>query len=104
MSNSEFDSSERGWISRGFEQLVARVEQDPTAVLFDVLIVGSGYGGAIAADTFAGRESAGVPEDVHARADARVVIPMAAGARSLNVAVAAAVALAEARRQLRATS
>lgn len=61
MSNSEFDSSERGWISRGFEQLVARVEQDPTAVLFDVLIVGSGYGGAIAADTFAGRESAGEP-------------------------------------------
>jgi tRNA (cytidine/uridine-2'-O-)-methyltransferase len=49
----------------------------------------------------AGRESAGVPEEVHAVMDARVVIPMAAGARSLNVAVAAAVALAEARRQSR---
>jgi tRNA (cytidine/uridine-2'-O-)-methyltransferase len=48
----------------------------------------------------AGRESAGVPDEVHAAVDARVVIPMAAGARSLNVAVAAAVALAEARRQL----
>ena len=46
-----------------------------------------------------GRESAGAPEAVHAAADARVYIPMAPGARSLNVAVAAAVALAEARRQ-----
>jgi tRNA (cytidine/uridine-2'-O-)-methyltransferase len=47
-----------------------------------------------------GRESAGVPEDVHEAADARLVIPLAPGARSLNVAVAAAVALAEARRQM----
>ena len=46
-----------------------------------------------------GRESAGVPDEVHERADARLVIPLAPGARSLNVAVAAAVALAEARRQ-----
>ncbi len=47
----------------------------------------------------AGRESAGAPEAVHSAADARVRIPMAGGARSLNVSVAAAVALAEARRQ-----
>ena len=47
-----------------------------------------------------GRESAGAPEDVHARADARLRIPLAPGARSLNVAVAAAVTLAEARRQI----
>ena len=40
-----------------------------------------------------GRESAGVPDDVHAAADARLVIPMAAGARSLNVVAAAAIAL-----------
>lgn len=46
-----------------------------------------------------GRESAGAPEAVHAAADARLVIPLAPGARSLNVAVAAAIALAEARRQ-----
>lgn len=46
-----------------------------------------------------GRESGGVPDAVHAAAHARVVIPMAPGARSLNVVVAAAVALAEARRQ-----
>jgi tRNA (cytidine/uridine-2'-O-)-methyltransferase len=47
-----------------------------------------------------GRESAGVPEDVHAAADARVVIPMRAEVRSLNVAVAAAMVLGEALRQV----
>jgi len=46
-----------------------------------------------------GRESAGVPDFVHGAAFARVVIPLAAGARSLNVALAGAIALAEARRQ-----
>ncbi len=46
-----------------------------------------------------GRESAGVPEEVHAAADARIVIPQVAGARSLNVAVAAAILLGEALRQ-----
>lgn len=51
-----------------------------------------------------GRESAGAPDAVHAAADARIRIPMADGARSLNIAVAAAVALAEARRQQSARS
>jgi tRNA (cytidine/uridine-2'-O-)-methyltransferase len=46
-----------------------------------------------------GRESAGVPDFVHRLADARVRIPMRHGARSLNVAVAGAIALAEALRQ-----
>jgi tRNA (cytidine/uridine-2'-O-)-methyltransferase len=46
-----------------------------------------------------GRESAGVPDDVHDAADARLVIPMRAGARSLNVAQAAAMVLGEALRQ-----
>ncbi len=46
-----------------------------------------------------GRESAGAPNEVHAAADARLVIPMAAGLRSLNVVTAAAIALAEALRQ-----
>jgi tRNA (cytidine/uridine-2'-O-)-methyltransferase len=49
-----------------------------------------------------GRESAGVPQDVHAAADARVVIPLRPGLRSLNVAVAAAMAAGEALRQTRA--
>lgn len=47
-----------------------------------------------------GRESAGAPEEVHEAADARLRIPLAPEARSLNITVAAAVALAEARRQL----
>ena len=51
-----------------------------------------------------GRESAGVPDDVHARVDARLVIPMADGLRSLNVAQAAAIATAEALRQVKATA
>ena len=46
-----------------------------------------------------GSESAGVPEAVHQRADVRVRIPQAAGTRSLNLAVAAGIALAEALRQ-----
>jgi tRNA (cytidine/uridine-2'-O-)-methyltransferase len=46
-----------------------------------------------------GRESAGVPDHVHEAAAARVVIPMRSDARSLNVAVAGAIALAEALRQ-----
>jgi tRNA (cytidine/uridine-2'-O-)-methyltransferase len=47
-----------------------------------------------------GRESAGAPEEVHALADARLVVPMAPGARSLNVIVSAAMVLGEALRQL----
>jgi tRNA (cytidine/uridine-2'-O-)-methyltransferase len=47
-----------------------------------------------------GRESAGVPADVHALADARVKVPLVPGMRSLNVAVAAAMILGEALRQV----
>jgi tRNA (cytidine/uridine-2'-O-)-methyltransferase len=46
-----------------------------------------------------GRESAGVPEAVHQAADARLTIPLCPGLRSLNVAVAAAMAAGEALRQ-----
>ena len=46
-----------------------------------------------------GRESAGVPQAVHEAADARIVIPMRPGLRSLNVALAAAMVLGEALRQ-----
>lgn len=47
-----------------------------------------------------GRESAGVPDEVHAAADHRVFIPMAPGTRSLNLAQSAAIAASEALRQL----
>lgn len=46
-----------------------------------------------------GRESSGVPDDVHTAAAARIKIPMQNGARSLNVALAAAMVLGEALRQ-----
>jgi len=46
-----------------------------------------------------GRESAGVPERVHAAADARLLIPIRPSMRSLNVAVACAMAVGEALRQ-----
>jgi tRNA (cytidine/uridine-2'-O-)-methyltransferase len=46
-----------------------------------------------------GRESAGVPQDVHGAADARLVVPMRSGLRSLNVAMTVALAAGEALRQ-----
>jgi tRNA (cytidine/uridine-2'-O-)-methyltransferase len=49
-----------------------------------------------------GRESAGVPDEVHDRADARLLIPMQPGMRSLNVINAASMVLGEALRQAKA--
>ena len=49
-----------------------------------------------------GRETAGAPEHVHAATDARLLIPMPGGGRSLNLAMSAAIGLSEAMRQLRA--
>ena len=51
-----------------------------------------------------GRELAGVPEPVHDAADARLIIPMQPGLRSINVAMAAAMALGEALRQTNSIS
>jgi tRNA (cytidine/uridine-2'-O-)-methyltransferase len=46
-----------------------------------------------------GRESLGVPGEVHEAADARLLIPMRSGLRSLNVALACAMITGEALRQ-----
>lgn len=46
-----------------------------------------------------GRESAGVPDHVHEKADARLLIPMVEGQRSINVAMSAAMIAGEALRQ-----
>jgi len=46
-----------------------------------------------------GRESQGVPDDVHDAADARLIIPMAEGMRSINVAISGAMVLGEGLRQ-----
>lgn len=48
-----------------------------------------------------GRESAGVPDAVHAAADARLVVPMRPDLRSINVALAGAMVVGEALRQLK---
>lgn len=47
----------------------------------------------------AGRESAGVPDDIHADVDARILIPMENGQRSLNIVNATSMILGEALRQ-----
>lgn len=49
-----------------------------------------------------GRESTGAPDSVHDSCDARLRVPMVAGARSLNVAQTAAIAVAEGLRQIKA--
>lgn len=46
-----------------------------------------------------GRESAGVPDHVHDKADERVLIPMMEGQRSINVAMSAAMITGEVLRQ-----
>lgn len=46
-----------------------------------------------------GRESAGVPDHVHAAADLRILIPMVEGQRSINLAMSAAMVAGEALRQ-----
>lgn len=46
-----------------------------------------------------GRESAGVPEDIHHAADMQLTIPMQPEARSLNLAMSAAIVAGEIRRQ-----
>lgn len=78
-------------------------DRDPSSRL--VLMTTSGtaplYRFAFSADDtiLLGRETAGVPKAVHAVAAARVVIPLRPPARSLNVALAGAIALTEALRQ-----
>lgn len=51
-----------------------------------------------------GRESSGVPDAVHNSADARLLIPMVSGTRSLNLAVSVAMTAGEALRQMRSES
>lgn len=46
-----------------------------------------------------GRESAGVPEEIHNSVDARVIIPMKNNMRCLNVAISLSIVLGEAMRQ-----
>lgn len=47
-----------------------------------------------------GQEGSGLPEEIHASVDARLIIPMQEGVRSLNVAMSTAIVAAEAKRQI----
>jgi tRNA (cytidine/uridine-2'-O-)-methyltransferase len=77
--------SEKGYRLILFSTKAARPYLDHTYRSDDILLFG--------------RESAGVPDDVVDAADERLVIPIAPGMRSLNVAVTVAMALGEALRQ-----
>ncbi|OCP35236.1 alkaline phosphatase D family protein [Ensifer sp. LC163] len=73
---SDLDTeSKTAWISQGFERLVDRVRKAPADVHFDVLIIGSGYGGSIAASTFAGRTHGGRPISVGVLERGREYLP-----------------------------
>ena len=47
-----------------------------------------------------GRESAGVPEDVHSKVNERIKIPMLKNKRSLNIAISVAIGVSEFIRQI----
>lgn len=81
--------------------LTARRDQPGRLILLSSHAERSHIGFAFAPEDtlLLGRESAGVPDEVHARADARIRIPIAKPMRSLNIAVAAALVLGEALRQ-----
>lgn len=70
-------------------------------LLFTTKGAGSAYDFAFRPDDVLlfGKESAGVPQDVAAVADARLLLPIRAEVRSMNLATAAALALGEAMRQ-----
>ncbi|MDP9631042.1 UNVERIFIED_ORG: choline dehydrogenase-like flavoprotein [Ensifer adhaerens] len=73
---SDLDTeSKTAWISQGFERLVDRVRKAPANVHFDVLIIGSGYGGAVAASSFAGRMHEGRPISVGVLERGREYLP-----------------------------
>lgn len=79
----------------------ARVSSGHRLVLLTTKSENSLYACTFAPDDIlmVGRESAGVPAEIAARADVALRIPMKTGLRSLNVAVAAAMSLGEALRQ-----
>jgi tRNA (cytidine/uridine-2'-O-)-methyltransferase len=84
-----------------WEAFLARRDPQSRLILMTTMGTVPLYRFTFAADDtiLLGRESAGVPECVHRVAASRVVIPLRPGARSLNVALAGAIALAEGLRQ-----
>ncbi|WIY51883.1 TrmH family RNA methyltransferase [Devosia sp. YIM 151766] len=79
-----------------------QLSQGRRLVLLTTKTTNSAYAASYAAGDILllGRESAGVPDDIAAQADLRVRIPMQPGLRSINVALAGAMILGEAMRQI----
>jgi tRNA (cytidine/uridine-2'-O-)-methyltransferase len=103
LKRAGLDYAELCQVSRHDSWLAFLAARDPASRL--VLMTTSGnvplHRFAFAGDDtiLLGRESAGATPQVHAAAVARVAIPLRASARSLNVALAGAIALGEALRQ-----
>jgi tRNA (cytidine/uridine-2'-O-)-methyltransferase len=112
-----FDVSDRNFRRSGMDYLErAAITRHDSFAVFDAWRRQNGWrlilaetDGAVSHTAFAfqpgdivmvGRESAGVPPEVYAAADASVHVPMRDGLRSLNVALAAAIVLGEALRQV----
>jgi tRNA (cytidine/uridine-2'-O-)-methyltransferase len=112
-----FDVSDRNFRRSGMDYLErAAIMRHDSFRTFEAWRREAGYrlvlaetDGAIAHTAFAfqpgdiilvGRESAGVPPEIYAAAEASVHVPMRHGLRSLNVAIAAAMVLGEALRQV----
>ena len=82
----------QAWRARAGRRLVLLTTRAPTSLWDFAFLPGDVL--------MVGRESAGVPDHVHAGADAAIKIPIRAPMRSLNVGVCAAIALAEAARKI----
>jgi tRNA (cytidine/uridine-2'-O-)-methyltransferase len=104
LKRAALDYGERAGISRHISW--AHFREDPARregrlVLFTTKAAApyTGFNFAPGDTLLFGQESAGVPDEVHGAAEARLVIPLQPGLRSLNVINAAAMGLGEALRQ-----
>lgn len=111
-----FDLSDRGLKRAGMDYVeqamltrhpsfetfeAARRESGARFILFTTAAGRAYFDFAFRSDDYLvfGRESAGVPDFVHERADERLIVPMRPGLRSINLAMTVALATAEALRQ-----
>lgn len=103
LRRAALDYASLGALSRHASWSAFLAERDPASRLIRMTTAGDAalhrFAFAAGDTILLGRESAGVPPAVHRAAAARVAIPLRPPARSLNVAIAGAIALAEALRQ-----
>lgn len=104
MARAAMDYAERAEVRRHADWAAFAEQADGRLVLLTTRGATPLWDAAFRADDvlLLGSEGAGVPEHVHTAAGLRVAIPSRPGCRSLNVAVAAAMAVGEALRQTRA--